>query len=137
MCRLTSPCGMEWPVVLVCDGVDWVKTHNKFKCWWCNSVTVLQFISPLIPHNIPGLHSFTLPMSFSPLSARLAAVVPGSAHQGDAVQGVPVHYLVLSHAVPEVRAGGACLHYGNPGLQVEARDQRGQQEPQQGSSHDH
>ena len=35
--RLTSPC--EVPVVLVCDGVDWVKTHNKFKCWCYSSLS--------------------------------------------------------------------------------------------------
>ena len=32
MCKLTSPYEMFLPVVLECDGVDWVKTHNKFKC---------------------------------------------------------------------------------------------------------
>ena len=118
--RLTSPYEMAWPVVLVCDGVDWVKTHNKFKCW-----LVLQFISPLCPHNIPGHRSFHRgdviqdnTVHGSPLSAGLAAVVPGCPHQSDAVEGVPVHYLVLGHAVAEVRAGWARLDYRYPRLQI-------------------
>ena len=73
----------------------------------------------------------------SPGCPWLRAVVPGGPHQRHAPEAaLPLHHLMLRHAVAKVAAGGAALHDGDPWLQVEADHSRGQdQQRGQGGHH--